>query len=106
MARRRFYDARQPTTLHTVRIDGVDLTFGDDGILADPTAEQVQVMEADPYRRQRFLEGQLPRSPRQDKPAEKPAGGTTIPPAGDSTKRAPAPAPNADKPVNDGKTEQ
>lgn len=85
MARRRFYDARQPATAHTVRRDGVDLTFGDDGILADPTAEQVQVMEADPYRRQRFLEGQLPRSPRQDKATEKPAGGTTISLAGDST---------------------
>ncbi len=101
MPRRTFYDTACPEQEHKLRMDGVVLQFGRDGLLSDPTEEQVAVMEADPYRRQRFVEGQLPRStPKQIKAVEKPASGVAaIPPAplaGESTSSEAEPTKDAE----------
>lgn len=108
MTRRIFFDESLPNSPHKVRVDGVVLVFGSDGTLADPTAEQVEVMTADPYLRQRFVERALPRSPQtQGKAAEKPAGGSTPPPAGEiSTNEAKdKPEPQPVKPDDKAKSE-
>ncbi len=87
MARQTFHDTNCPDTEHTIRLDGVTLKFGRDGVLKDPRPDQIAAMTADPYRQQRFVEGS--RSPvRQGAAVDKPAGevGTSpASPAGAST---------------------
>jgi len=80
MARTTYRDLNCPDRAHKVRVNGVTLQFGSDGLLSDPRADQVAVMEADPYLRQRFVTGS-PRSPKQSEGAEKPAVGNGATPA-------------------------
>ncbi len=92
-----YRDLAAPLEAHSFVLDRVPFSFGDQGLLLDPDADQLEVMTATPLRRARFVEVDPPKPPaplppdaatQSDAPAK-----TDLPaPAKAQGRKAPAPA--------------
>lgn len=93
-------DQQHPTAPHRLVLDGVELVFGDGGILRRASAEQVATMTAHPMRAARFVEiAEAAPMPAAEAAPAAPAAPDTASATADVTPRAPRgrrPAPPPD----------
>lgn len=85
---RAFRDMVAPLAAHDIVFDRVPLSFGENGLLLDPDADQLAVMSSTPMRAARFVEVDPPKAP-EPPPAPK-AEPTSAPATAKSGKKAAA----------------